>query len=258
MTNRPVLRRGAPTSDAVRELQDLLRDAGFDPGPTDGNFGSGTEEAVKAFQRARGLDDDGVAGRDTWAALDGRAAPTPLNNVEADHSGAEHPDPVGQIEAWGYEDGVRGFQESFAWHDIAVDGDAGQETARAVQKVVDAGGLLSPHFHMDEFRSHGNGRLRIHRETIRSCEATRANLGGPLNILSGYRDRDHNVAIGGASDSQHVKGTAVDPTPFLPRSAIEGAGWAGVGVSEVTAPGRISHMDRRDVLGTSPSEFGNN
>jgi hypothetical protein len=29
-------------------------------------------------------------------------------------------------------------------------------------------------------------------------------------------------------------------------------------VSEVTAPGRISHMDRRDVLGTSPSEFGNN
>jgi hypothetical protein len=194
---RPVLRRGVPVSDAVRELHDLLRRAGSDPEPTDGDFGDGTDQAVKSFQRARGLADDGVVGRDTWAALDGRAAPPPLNNDQSSHSGAEHPDPTGQIESWGYEDGVRGFQESFAWDDIAVDGEAGPETARAVQKVVDAGGLLSPHFHMDEFRSHGNQRVRIRRETIRSCEATRSNLGGPLSILSGYRDHDHNIAIGG-------------------------------------------------------------
>lgn len=38
---------------------------------------------------------------------------------------------------------------------------------------------------MDEFRSQGNGMLRIDRAVIRSCEATRTNLGGPLGILSG-------------------------------------------------------------------------
>ncbi len=47
------------------------------------------------------------------------------------------------------------------------------------------GGRLSEHFHMDEFRSQGNGMLRIDRAVIRSCEATRTNLGGPLGILSG-------------------------------------------------------------------------
>ena len=32
-------------------------------------YGSGTEEAVCAFQRAKGLTADGVIAADTWAAL---------------------------------------------------------------------------------------------------------------------------------------------------------------------------------------------
>ena len=34
-----------------------------------GQYGSGTEEAVRAFQRAKGLTADGVITADTWAAL---------------------------------------------------------------------------------------------------------------------------------------------------------------------------------------------
>jgi peptidoglycan hydrolase-like protein with peptidoglycan-binding domain len=34
-----------------------------------GQYGSGTEEAVRAFQRAKGLTADGVIAADTWAAL---------------------------------------------------------------------------------------------------------------------------------------------------------------------------------------------
>jgi hypothetical protein len=165
---------------------------------------------------------------------------------------------VGQIGAWAYEDGIAGFQRSFAWYDITIDGDAGPETAKAVQVVVDNGGRLSEHFHMDEFRSRGNGMLRIDRAVISSCEATRTNLGGPLGILSGYRDKAHNAAIGGASKSQHIDGTAIDPDPYLPRPVIDVVGWAGVGVSRKVSPGKISHIDRRDVVGGRPAEFADN
>ncbi len=65
---RPVLRRGS-RGDAVVALQELLRKRGFMLG-IDGDFGAGTEVAVAAFQRDRGLDVDGVVGRATWTALD--------------------------------------------------------------------------------------------------------------------------------------------------------------------------------------------
>lgn len=253
---RPILRRGAPESALVAHLQDHLRDHGFHPGATDGVFGEATEAAVKAFQAANGLDDDGVVGPATWDALEHNQSPSP-HRAALDRS-APNLDPVAQIEAWAYEDGVAGFQRSFAWYDIAIDGDAGPETAKAVQVVLDNGGRLSEHFHMDEFRSHGNGKLRIDRGVIHCCEAVRARLGRPLGILSGYRDAAHNAAIGGALDSQHVKGTAVDPAPYLPRSTIEGVGWAGVGVSHKVSPGDISHVDRRDLVGASPAEFADN
>jgi|GEM_PF-938124 len=62
------LRPGA-RGEAVRSLQDKLRSAGFDPGRSDGVFGERTERAVRDFQRARGLQVDGVAGRRTMSAL---------------------------------------------------------------------------------------------------------------------------------------------------------------------------------------------
>lgn len=66
--NCPVLRMGS-SGASVRELQTLLRNAGFDPGPIDGIFGSRTQSAVIAFQRSRGLTPDGVVGTATWTAL---------------------------------------------------------------------------------------------------------------------------------------------------------------------------------------------
>jgi N-acetylmuramoyl-L-alanine amidase len=56
--------------DAVRDLQQRLRALGHSCG-TDpaGHYGEPTVAAVRAFQSARGLSDDGVCGPDTWSTL---------------------------------------------------------------------------------------------------------------------------------------------------------------------------------------------
>lgn len=63
--------------DEVRRLQELLGAQGHAV-QADGFFGTGTDEAVRAFQRDNGLDDDGIVGPGTWAALESRPPPDPL------------------------------------------------------------------------------------------------------------------------------------------------------------------------------------
>ena len=55
--------------DAVLEVQQLLKAQGCYSGELDGDFGSGTEQAVKDFQKKQGLTADGVVGPQTMAAL---------------------------------------------------------------------------------------------------------------------------------------------------------------------------------------------
>ncbi|MBX3573248.1 MAG: DUF3380 domain-containing protein [Mesorhizobium sp.] len=70
----PDLRRGSKGDD-VRYLQDLLAAAGYRIS-ADGMFGRLTEDAVRDFQRARGLVVDGIAGPRTLETLRGVATET--------------------------------------------------------------------------------------------------------------------------------------------------------------------------------------
>lgn len=63
-----VLKRGT-NGATVKALQAALTKVGFTPGAADGDFGPATEQAVMAFQRAKGLAADGVAGPKTLAAI---------------------------------------------------------------------------------------------------------------------------------------------------------------------------------------------
>ena len=67
----PLLRRDDKMlpSDDVSRLQTLLLAAGFDPKGIDGRFGPNTDAALRAFQKARGLVVDGIAGAKTWGAV---------------------------------------------------------------------------------------------------------------------------------------------------------------------------------------------
>lgn len=63
-----VLRLGS-TGDDVRQIQERLTALGYAPGAADGLFWRRTCDAVRAYQRARGLAVDGAVGPATWAAL---------------------------------------------------------------------------------------------------------------------------------------------------------------------------------------------
>jgi N-acetylmuramoyl-L-alanine amidase len=58
------VKRGAK-GNITRLIQERLNSVGFHIS-TDGIFGGGTENAVKVFQRNRGLSADGIVGRKTW------------------------------------------------------------------------------------------------------------------------------------------------------------------------------------------------
>lgn len=62
------LRKGE-SGNEVKKLQKKLQELGYYNGTTDGKYGSGTEKAVKAFQKAKGLKADGVAGPTTLQAV---------------------------------------------------------------------------------------------------------------------------------------------------------------------------------------------
>jgi len=54
---------------ATKDIQTALKNAGFDPGPVDGKMGPRTRQAIKEFQKAKGLVPDGVVGPKTWGML---------------------------------------------------------------------------------------------------------------------------------------------------------------------------------------------
>ena len=68
ITPEPALHNGSQ-GEKVWKLQERLRDLGYYTGTVDGQFGTGTREAVVACQTKNGLEADGYAGEETQKVL---------------------------------------------------------------------------------------------------------------------------------------------------------------------------------------------
>lgn len=66
----PVVKIGS-RGEEVRYLQEWLNRFNYNCGSEDGHFGSGTQSAVKKFQKDYALTPDGSVGPATWSALEG-------------------------------------------------------------------------------------------------------------------------------------------------------------------------------------------
>ncbi|MBC8571448.1 spore cortex-lytic enzyme [Oscillospiraceae bacterium NSJ-54] len=65
----PTLSKRGSRGEEVRKIQQKLKDLGLYRIAVDGIYGAKTEEAVRAFQRQKGLSVDGIAGPNTLKAL---------------------------------------------------------------------------------------------------------------------------------------------------------------------------------------------
>jgi peptidoglycan hydrolase-like protein with peptidoglycan-binding domain len=89
-SKEPTLRKGDKSPDGwVEFLQNLLNTHGQKVS-VDGTFGAKTEAAVKAFQKQAGIQVDGTAGNQTWAALRDKPAEGPSTDGRTPHTFVEH------------------------------------------------------------------------------------------------------------------------------------------------------------------------
>lgn len=120
----------------VKTMQNRLIVLGYLTGEADGEFGSATEDAVAAFQKRNGLENDGVAGPTTLTRLYSSSAKT--TSSPAGHLGSLRPGAQG--------DAVRSLQRdlrSIGYYHGSVDGDYGDGTTAAVTAFQKAYGLTA-------------------------------------------------------------------------------------------------------------------
>lgn len=146
----PILRRESRGA-AVSQLQNRLKALGFFQANVTGYYGPLTEEAVRKFQRSRGLSVNGIAGPTTLAALQGNspsnrpAYVATKTQLRYGDSGSAVAQLQNRLKALGFykyevtsyygrltEDAVSNFQRS---RGLSVNGIAGPTTLAALQGV---------------------------------------------------------------------------------------------------------------------------
>lgn len=70
---------------------------------------------------------------------------------------------------------------------------------------------LTQNFSREEFTCRcGCGLMAINPAIVQRLQVIRDIVDLPIHILSGYRCNKHNLEVGGAKESQHMMGNAID------------------------------------------------
>jgi murein DD-endopeptidase MepM/ murein hydrolase activator NlpD len=223
---------------AVRQLQEqLIREKIIVDGKPlvpDGDYGSNTKAAVAAYQSSRGLEDDGVAGKDTLAALR-RHAPEVASAIpiQAGAVNANWPAPGNfkindadkQGEGHG-EFGTARSNRSGRHSGLDIQGKVGDPIeAYAPGKVVYADHATG--YGNTVVIDHGNGqrtlyahldRINVENGQVVSADTKIASMGRSGNTPSTGDTHLHFEIRTGARAGEPFSGKAVDPLPYLNNS----------------------------------------
>jgi N-acetylmuramoyl-L-alanine amidase len=202
---------------AVRDIQDRLAELGFEP-DTDQRtvFGAGTVQAVSAFQKAKGLDVDGIVGPNTWRALyeaGYRLGDRILFLRRPMIRGEDVSELQSRLNALGFDSGkvdgtfgpvteaaVIDFQHN---RDLAEDGRVGPEVVTELHLVT-------------------RGEMREGREAIREIEWLRrlpASVAGARVFLDAYcRDSEESHAAWEAASAAALAIQEAGGVPMMSRS----------------------------------------
>lgn len=114
-------------------------------------------------------------------------------------------------------DGILGTKSNF-WikgiqyaGGLTTDGIFGSKTLAYAKTIVNKTNKNTVHFSQSEFNCHCCGsNCGIHINLLILLESIRYYFKKSITITSGYRCESHNEAVDGASNSQHLYGTAGD------------------------------------------------
>ena len=114
------------------------------------------------------------------------------------------------------------------------------------------------YFTVDEMKCSGTGECNMDEEFMRKLIRLREDYGKPMIVSSGYRDISYNTVIGGARNSAHIYGKAVDilchsnQAFTLIRLAMM-HGFTGIGVSQRgPVEKRFIHIDTMENSSETP------
>ena len=135
----PTVRQGS-RGDVVKTLQQRLNALGFNVGTADGAFGPRTTLAVRAFQKSKGLPQDGVVGPNTWRALGIGPVSTPAPKAATPKVPAKAvaPPPAKTAATTTLQNAVRSLAQKKNDPTLLIkaDGVMGPKTAAAVNRAL--------------------------------------------------------------------------------------------------------------------------
>ena len=191
--------------DQVKAMQERLKELGYYDSAVDGQYGNGTKQAVKIFQRQHGLDDDGIAGSQTLSKLysnDAKPMQTADTLSEILLVNATYPLPDGFVP----KDLVR-------VQDLAGDlfVEYGDDNVRGVREAVEA--LIKM---IQDAKAQGYTPWKL-REGYRTFDYQQQIFDNQVKELMEERDLSRSQAISAASltvadpgESEHHTGLAFD------------------------------------------------
>ena len=93
---------------------------------------------------------------------------------------------------------------------------------------------IAEHFYLDEFQCPCCQQVMLHSLLLQKLKGLRYKIQKPVIITSGYRCPAHNQVVGGAKNSYHLSGMAVDI--YVPEISLrellitaEEIGFSGIG-----------------------------